>query len=236
MGGLLLGFLAGTLSVLSPCVLPLLPIVVGAALQQHRHGPLALAAGLIVTATATGLFFAAAGFTSAIDRDVARAGAAALMALAGLVLLVPALEAALARAAAPLAGAAARLLGRVPAGLGGQALVGGLLGFVWTPCTGPTLGAAITLATRSESLAHAGLVMLAFSVGAVVPVLAIAYGSRRIATGGTTLMRLAAVGKPVMGGLLLVVGALAVTGTDKRIEAWLLDHLPEWLIALTVSI
>ena len=236
MGGLLLGFVAGTLSVLSPCVLPLLPIVVGAALQQHRHGPLALAAGLIVTATATGLFFAAAGFTSVIDRDVARAGAAALMALAGLVLLVPALEAALARAATPLAGAAARLLGRAPAGLGGQALVGALLGFVWTPCTGPTLGAAITLASRSESFARAGLVMLAFSVGAVVPVLAIAYGSRRVATGGTALARLVAIGRPVMGGLLLLVGALAVTGTDKRIEAWLLDHLPAWLIALTVSI
>lgn len=236
MGGLLLAFVAGTLSVLSPCVLPLLPVVVGAALQQHRHGPLALGAGLVVSATATGLFFASLGFTLAVDRDRARLVAAALMALAGAILLVPALQRGLARVVAPLADAASGLATRVPAGLGGQAILGALLGFVWTPCTGPTLGAAITLASRSESLTQAGLVMLVFSVGAVVPVLVIAYGSRRALMGGAWLARLAAIGKPVMGTLLLLVGALAVTGADKRIEAWLLDHMPEWVIALTVSI
>lgn len=236
MGGLLLAFVAGTLSVLSPCVLPLLPIVIGAALQQHRHGPLALAAGLVVSATATGLFFASLGFTLDVDRDRARALAAALMAVAGVILLVPALQRALARLVAPVADAASGLAARVPAGLGGQAILGALLGFVWTPCTGPTLGAAITLASRSESLARAGFVMLAFSVGAVVPVLAIAYGSRRALMGGSGLARLAAIGNPVMGTLLLLVGALAVTGADKRIEAWLLNHMPEWIIALTTSI
>jgi cytochrome c biogenesis protein CcdA len=236
MGGLLLGFVAGTLSVLSPCVLPLLPIVVGAALQQHRHGPLALAAGLVVTATATGLVFAAVGFTTAVDRDVARLVAAALMAVAGLVLLVPRLQDVLSRATTPLAQAAGQLAVRVSPGLGGQAVIGALLGFVWTPCTGPTLGAAITLASRSESLLRAGLVMLAFSAGAVVPVLAIAYGSRRFVTGGTGLSRLAAIGRPAMGVLLVLVGALAVTGADKRIEAWMLDHMPEWLLALTTAV
>lgn len=236
MAALALGFLAGILSVLSPCVLPLLPIVVGAALQQHRHGPLALAAGLVVTATATGLFFASLGFTVGLDRDIARGAAAALMAVAGLVLLVPLLQEGLARAVVPLSNAAARLTTRAPRGLYGQAMVGALLGFVWTPCTGPTLGAAITLAGRSERLWEAGVIMLVFSVGAVVPVLFLAYGSRRLAIGERGLARLVAVGKPAMGALLVLVGVLAFTGVDKRIEAWMLDHMPEWLLALSTTV
>jgi cytochrome c biogenesis protein CcdA len=237
MAAVALAFVAGTLSVLSPCVLPLLPITVAAALQQHRHGPIALAAGLVVTSTATGLFFASLGFATGLDRDVARAGAAALMAVAGVVLLVPRLQAGFARVATPLASAAGAVTTRLPAGLGGQVLLGALLGFVWTPCTGPTLAAAITLATRSESLAHAGVVMLVFSVGAVVPVLLIAYGSRRMALGPRPAMaRVAAVGKPLMGALLLMVGALTFTGRDKAIETWMVDHMPAWLLELTTKL
>jgi cytochrome c-type biogenesis protein len=237
MGAAVLSFLAGTLSVLSPCVLPLLPIIVAAALQEHRHGPLVLAGGLIVTSTVTGLFFASLGFTTGVDRDAARAGAAALMAIAGLILLVPQLQTAFARLASPLATAAEGLTTRLPAGLGGQLLLGALLGFVWTPCTGPTLAAAITLATRSESLVRAGTVMLVFSIGAVVPLLILAYVSRRAARGRrATLTRLAVIGKPVMGVMLLVVGALALTGADKRIEAWMVDHMPTWLLGLTTAL
>jgi cytochrome c biogenesis protein CcdA len=237
MGAVALAFVAGTLSVLSPCVLPLLPITVAAALQQHRHGPIALTAGLVVTSTGTGLFFASLGFTTGLDRDVARAGAAVLMALAGAVLLVPRLQTAFARVAAPLASAAGGLATRLPPGLGGQVLLGALLGFVWTPCTGPTLAAAITLATRSESLARAGAVMFVFSVGAVVPVLVLAYGSRRMALGRHAAMaRVAAVGKPLVGTLLLLVGALTFTGRDKAIETWMVNHMPAWLLELTTKL
>ena len=237
MGAGVLSFVAGVLSVLSPCVLPLLPIIVAAALQEHRHGPLALAAGLVVTSTATGLFFASLGFTTGLDRDLARAGAAVLMAVAGLILLVPHLQTAFARLTSPLATTAAGLTRRLPPGIGGQLVLGGLLGFVWTPCTGPTLAAAITLATRSESLVRAGTVMLVFSLGAVVPLLLLAYGSRRAALGRrATLARLAAIGKPIMGVMLLTVSTLALSGADKRIEAWMVDHMPTWLLELTTSL
>jgi cytochrome c-type biogenesis protein len=237
MGAAVLSFAAGVLSVLSPCVLPLLPVVIVSALQQHRHGPLALAAGLVLTATATGLYFASLGFAFDVDRATARAVAAMLMVAAGIVLLVPRLQAALARLATPLARGADALIGRLPAGLGGQFAVGALLGVIWTPCTGPTLAAAVTLAARSETLLHAGALMLVFGVGAAVPVLALAYGSRHALLGrGARLAGLAAVGKPLIGGLLFFVGALALTGTDKAIEAWMVDRMPQWLLDLTTRI
>jgi cytochrome c biogenesis protein CcdA len=159
------------------------------------------------------------------------------MVLAGLVLLVPRFQEGFARLAAPLASGAGALTARLPAGLLGQGVLGVLLGAVWTPCTGPTLGAAITLASRSESLGRAGVVMFVFGIGAMVPVLALAYGSRRALGGGAVALgRVAAIGKPVMGAALLLIGVLAITGVDKRVETWLVDHMPEWLINLTTSV
>jgi cytochrome c-type biogenesis protein len=218
-------------------VLPLLPIVVASALRERRGGPLALAAGLVASSTVTGLFFASLGFTVGLDRDTARSVAAALMAAAGVVLLVPRLQDLVGRLATPVATAAGTLIARRPAGLGGQVVLGALLGAVWTPCTGPTLAAAIALATQSESLPRAGAVMLVFSLGAVVPILLLAYGSRQAALRrGVTLSGLAALGKPTMGVLLLLVGALALTGTDKAIETWLVEQMPDWLLDLTTAL
>ncbi len=237
MGAVVLSFAAGNLSVLSPCVLPLLPIVVASALQERRSGPLALAAGLVASSTATGLFFASLGFTLGLERDVARGLAAAIMALAGAVLLVPRLQDLAARLAAPLARGAGALIARRPGGLGGQVVLGALLGAVWTPCTGPTLAAAIALAAQSEDLCRAAAVMLMFSLGAVAPILVLAYGSRHAALRrGVPLTGLAALGKPTLGVLLLLVGAVVLTGVDKVVEAWLVDHMPGWLLELTTTI
>jgi len=237
MGAMVLSFAAGVLSVLSPCVLPLVPIVVASALQERRGGPLALAAGLVASSTVTGLFFASLGFAVGFERDTARGLAASLMAAAGAVLLVPRLQDLAGRLAMPLATGAGALLTRRPSGLAGQAVVGALLGAVWTPCTGPTLAAAIVLAAQSESLPRAGLVMLVFSLGAVAPVLLLAYGSRHAALRrGVALSGLAALGKPALGALLLLVGGLALTGADKAIEAWMVERMPGWLLDLTTAL
>jgi len=234
VGSVAISFLAGSLSILSPCVLPLLPIVIASALQQHRHGPLALGAGLVLSSAGIGLLFASLGFALSVDRDLARTLAGAIMAAVGAVLLVPRLQEAFARATAPLGGAAGTLASRIPPGLGGQFVLGLLLGAVWTPCTGPTLAAAATMAARSESLVRAGAIMLAFGVGAVAPLVALAYGSRRaLGSGRGRLASLAAIGKPLMGVLLLVVGALALTGGDKAVETWLVERMPDWLVDLT---
>lgn len=237
MGAVALSFFAGILSVLSPCVLPLLPIVVGSALQRHRYGPLVLAGGLVLASAATGLAFASLGFAAGVDRDTARAAAATLMGLVGIVLLVPRFQEIAARVAGPLASGAGALTGRLTPGLGGQFVLGLLLGAVWTPCTGPTLAAAVTLAAGSQDLAHAGAVMLFFGMGAVVPVLGVAYGSRRlVTTHEASLARVAAVGKPLMGALLLLVGVLTLSGVDKVIEAWLVERMPDWLVDLTTRL
>src|SRR5207253_9117239 len=92
---------AGALSALSPCVLPLLPLVLAGAVERHRFGPLVLAAGLAASATVVGFAVALLGFT--LDRDLVRVIAGGLLVLVGLVLLIGRLDAAVTRAAAPIA-------------------------------------------------------------------------------------------------------------------------------------
>lgn len=83
-----LGFMAGVVSILSPCVLPIAPIVVGSALAAHRWGPIVLALGLTVSFTAVGLFIATAGFAIGLDAEWFKTVAASLLVVFGLVLLI----------------------------------------------------------------------------------------------------------------------------------------------------
>src|SRR5207244_241573 len=116
--------------------------------------------------------------------------------------------------------------GCLPSGLLGQFLLGALLGIVWTPCTGPALVAAVSLAARSESLMRAASIMLAFSAGAAIPVLLLAYGSRRaLVRLGDALAKAGTWGKPLLGGVLVAIGVLTWTGADKIIEAWMVDRM-----------
>src|SRR5688572_22211080 len=132
MATLGLAFLAGILSTLSPCVLPLLPIVIAASATQHRWGPVALAAGLSLAFVAIGLFVAVAGFSIGLDHPVFRAVAATLLIAVGAVLLVPQLQLRLATAAGPVSGwAQSHIDGLNGGGIGGQFGLGFLLGAVW---------------------------------------------------------------------------------------------------------
>ncbi|TCT07677.1 cytochrome c biogenesis CcdA family protein [Aquabacter spiritensis] len=234
-GDALLGFLAGLLSTLSPCVLPLLPLVLGAAVSQHRLGPVALAGGVALSFVVIGLFVATIGFAIGLDAGVFRLIAAALLSALGIVLLVPQFHARLATAAGPVAAWADRRFGGFSAtGLAGQFALGLLLGAVWTPCVGPTLGAASVLAAQGRDLGAVAVIMLAFGLGAAAPLLLLGLVSRDVLLGSRDrLARAARGGRLVLGTLLLAVGLLILTGLDKRIEAGLVDLSPAWLTRLT---
>jgi cytochrome c-type biogenesis protein len=180
LAGLALSYLAGALSTLSPCVLPLLPIILFGSISRHPWGPVALAAGLSASFAVVGTLVASAGFAIGLNPAALRAGVAILLVVAGAVLLVPSLQARLAFATGPIAGGAQSFVDRFQAsGLKGQFLLGAALGAIWSPCSGPTLGAAIGLAAQTDTAAQAGVIMAAFGVGAATPILALAYGSRR---------------------------------------------------------
>ena len=181
--GIGLALLAGVLSTLSPCVLPILPMVLGAAVSEHRFGPAALAAGLTLSFVAIGLFVATIGFSLGLDGGIVpdrrRHPAGGLRHRP----LVPHLQARVAVAAGPVGNwAEHRFGGFSPGGLGGQFRVGLLLGAVWSPCIGPTLGAASVLAAQSRDLGQVALTMTVFGIGAASPLLLLGLLSREALT------------------------------------------------------
>jgi flagellar biosynthesis protein FliQ len=136
-----LALLAGALSTLSPCVLPLVPVLVAAAVSVHRWGAVALGVGLALSFTVVGLFVATLGASLGLDPDTFRTVGAVILVLFGFILLIPWLQNYFSRAASVLTNSGNTLLSRITgSGLNGQFLVGAVLGIVWSPCVGPTLG------------------------------------------------------------------------------------------------
>jgi cytochrome c-type biogenesis protein len=238
IGSLILAFAAGVLSILSPCVLPILPIVLSTAASERKWGPAALAAGLVLSFVIVGLLVATIGYGIGLDADLFRAMAAALLIALGAVLILPRLQTQLAVATGPIANWADRRLGHLSkSSLFGQFSVGVLLGAVWSPCVGPTLGAASLLAAQGRDLVHVGIIMLAFGVGAALPLLALGLLSRAALQRRRGWLLSAGGGlKLGLGLLLVVIGALVLTGFDKTIETVLVDASPQWLADLTTRL
>lgn len=228
-------FLAGVFSSLSPCVLPLIPLVLGAAVSEHKYGPIALAGGLALSFAAVGLFVATIGFAVGIDGGAFRKVAAVLMTGIGLMLIVPRFQARFAVAAGPVGNwAEERFGGFSKAGLSGQFAVGMLLGVVWAPCVGPTLGAASLLAAKGEDLSQVCLTMLVFGVGAALPLLLLGMVSREtIFRIRGRLLTTGQGAKFAMGVLLVAMGVLILSGFDRNLEAVLVDASPAWLTDLS---
>jgi cytochrome c-type biogenesis protein len=237
LGSFLFAFLAGVLSTLSPCVLPLIPIIIGAAANQHRFGPLALAGGLAVSFAVIGTGLASIGSSIGLAQDGFRLFAAIVMGIIGIVLISNRLQERFAVAMSGVSGAGNSLLSKVTIdGLLGQFLIGILLGLVWTPCVGPTLGAAITLASQGRDLGKIVFVMAIFGLGAGLPLALLGMLSRgAMMKAKGKLGNAGKFGKQLLGGFLIVISLLVMTGQDKALESFLLKHSPDWLTDLTTT-
>jgi cytochrome c biogenesis protein CcdA len=231
----LLGYVAGIVSTLSPCVLPLLPVLVASVVAEHRWGPIALAAGLTLSFVVFGLFFATIGIAIGMDQGLPRKIAAVLLIVFGAFLLSNKLQLSFEQATTGVSATADRLIHRIHARKWvGHFMTGLCLGLVWTPCVGPTVGAATTLASQQTRLIQVTLLMLMFGLGASTPLLVLGRLSRKaFARIRGPLLHAGRTGRRVLGSVVLALGAATLSGLDKRAEAWLMDLAPQWLIDLS---
>lgn len=229
-------FLAGTLTLINPCVLPLLPVVIAGALQSHRLGPVMMALGLTVSFTIVGVLVTAFGHLIGLDELLINRIAASIMIAFGIVLLLPKAQEKLSNMVAPLAsGANAQIDNTKQGGMTSQFFIGALLGAVWSPCVGPTLGGAIGLAASGEGLLQATFTMLAFGLGVSVVLLSLSYGTRELLTKRRDrLMRWMPWAKPIMGAVMILVGVAILMRWNHAIDGWLLDIMPVWLQDLSI--
>lgn len=235
---LIFAYGAGLLTLINPCVLPVLPIVLATALQASRWGPVALAAGMSLAFVVLGVAISAFGRAIGLDIDsIAQAGAV-LMVLFGIVLLVPRASAVFSTATAGFAARADQSMDDVDRGsISGQFVGGMLLGAVWSPCVGPTLGGAISLASQGKSLIWASAIMLFFAAGVSTIILVLGYGARSALQRRQAAMRaFAATARPLLGLIFVAVGLMLFFKWHYVIESWLLDVMPIWLQDLSVAL
>lgn len=220
-----LAFAGGFLTVLSPCILPVLPILVGRSLQTHRLGPLVLVGGLVGG-------FALAGSLLGITVSWFAGAASLLRTLAIVVLLVLGIL-------AIFPSLNARVFGRLGiggsdesslTGLWGEFWLGSQLGLIWTPCAGPVLGSILTLAAiGNDGLSAFGLLVV-YGLGAAVPMLALAYGGRAL---GRKLLSVRPQSEILqrVGGAAVAATALAILlGWDVQVQLWLAPLFPQFLV------
>lgn len=219
---LYLALLAGMLAALSPCVLPILPLVVGRSLQTHRWGPLVMVSGLVAGFAVTGSLLGITaswfgGFMTAL-----RLVAVIVLLMAGVFALFPQLNDRL-WSDIPLGQWLKEPTGR---GLVAEFWLGSQLGLLWTPCAGPVLGSILVLAaTQQQSIATFGL-LLAFGCGTAIPLLLVAYGGRKVSQ---KLLKLRGWSPSLqrVGGIFVVGTALAILlGWDVQVQLWLAPLFP----------
>jgi cytochrome c-type biogenesis protein len=227
-----LALLAGVVGVLSPCVWPLVPVVTSSASVSGRAGPVYLAGGLSLSFALGGTFLTWLLVSTGLDPELFRYVAAGFLLTAAMVILVPPLRD---RVSLALSAVSSRFgtAGGGAVSAPGQFGVGALLGVVWLPCVGPTLGGAIALASIGQDMLMAFIVMLAYGVGTAGVLLAAGLASAGLLRHlQPSLVRSGTFGTKLLGWSMLVLGLLVVSGVDKRLEALAVDLLPRWIFTL----
>jgi len=223
----LLALLAGVVTIAGPCILPLLPVILGTStVKSHSSRPLFIVLGFIISFSAFVVLFSVFGHFIPIGASALRTVAAALLALFGVTMLFPRLQMAIfARVGriAPKAG-----LPAAEAGPWSGFLLGATLGLVWTPCAGPVLGSVLTLIASNRNVSQAAALLVAYAIGAGAPMLAIAYGGNAAVTRVRALSRYTETIQRVFGVLIIITAVGIYFNYDQTIQTYLLTNYP-WL-------
>lgn len=224
--------LAGILTIAAPCTLPVLPILLGGSIGQTSGlRPVFIALGFVVSFAATVLVFSAVTQVAGIDPDALRTVAVILLIVFGLLMLFPQRLEAVSMRCSSLVGSSRPRFRTWNGNLGGFAL-GTTLGLVWTPCAGPILASILTVIATSAEFRQGALLLLAYAIGAALPMLAIAYGGQVVTTKARSIARIS--GRLQQGfGLVIIFFAVAMYFQyDTLMTAWLSDLYPNGRIGL----
>jgi cytochrome c-type biogenesis protein len=225
-------FVAGLVTVLSPCVLSLLPVILANSALAGRLRPFGIIIGFVVFFSGITLLLSLLVRQIGFSPEIHRTAAAFIFIAMGLILAVPDFKSVFERLTSPMM-AAAGVGGSDTSGFGGGLLTGAGLGLAWTPCVGPIMASVITLALNQQTTWQSASTALAFSLGTAIPMgLAVVFGNR-LYSRISFLKRNSARIQQVMGFLILAVGLAIWFGIDRTIQVTLFQAFPGWEALLT---
>ena len=227
-------FLAGVITVLSPCILPILPIILTSSIGGVNTGksrPMGVVIGFILSFTFFTLFLSTIVRLSGIPAEALRLVSVIVVAGFGISLLVPQFQVLVERLFSKLASFMPSSQGRT--GFGGGLLIGFSVGLLWTPCVGPILASVISLAITGTVTFDAFLITLAYSLGTAIPMFLIMLGGQNALRRVPWLLsNLGQIQK--LFGILMILTAIGIFfNVDRRFQTFVLNTFPQYGTGLT---
>ena len=242
IGFLPLAFAAGILTATTPCIVPVLPGILGGSIGRNKWRPAAIVAGLVASFTVFGTAFAIVLDFLGLSKETVRIISIAILFILGIALAMPALWEWIVikwtlfgrRSAAlhvPLSGRQAPALQRGEGEGNRESFwsafgIGASLCAVWTPCAGPILGIILTFAANSNDIFRSGILVFIYALGAGVPMLFIGYGTRALVTRIKALARHSTRVRQVAGLMLIAWSVALLFNTDQTVQAFLTRFVP----------
>jgi len=227
----LFAFLGGIVTILSPCILPILPIVLSGSITGGKQRPLGVVTGFILNFTFFTLFLSAIVRATGLSANALRMVAVVVIALFGMSLLLPKLQLVLEQAFSRLSRFGPKQ--NTKDGYISGVLVGMSLGLVWTPCVGPILASIITLAATNSIGLGAIVITLAYAIGTAIPLLAITYGGRNLLTRHPWLISNTQKIQKLFGILMLFTALAIFFSWDRQFQTYILEKFPSYGTGLT---
>ncbi len=228
---ILFAFLGGIVTILSPCILPILPIVLSGSVTGGKRRPLGVVTGFILSFTFFTLFLSSIVRSTGLSADSLRTVAVVVIAFFGLSLLIPALQTMTEKLFSRLSALGPK--GQTGDGFVSGVLVGLSLGLIWTPCVGPILASIITLAATSTVGGNAVIITLAYATGTAIPLLAITLGGRNLLTSHPWLIKNTVRIQRTFGVLMLITALFIFNSWDRKFQTFILEKFPNYGTGLT---
>lgn len=230
-----LGFGAGVLSLLAPCVLPLIPIIFGSSMQSSKFGPIANALGLTFSFTIVGVLTSL--FSSAFDVNTIQKIGAVTLVIMGLIFIIPKFKEILINKLSFIGKKGHDLQSQIKKnGIISQFLMGSVLGMIWGPCSGPTLAFAFGIAAQAQQAIHATLIFFFFGLGAGLGLMALGMLLKRYSSLTGKLLKHNLIVNRIVGVISIFIGTLIITGKLGFVEESILEIMPSWLVNLSVAL
>ena len=220
-----IAFIAGVLTVAAPCILPLLPILLGASIgHSSRTRPIFIVLGFVLIFSAVGILISVLAERVGLNANIFRDIAIVVLACFGVLMIWPLPFEKFMERFSGVIGTAGQVGSTTGSGNLGGFILGMTLGLVWTPCAGPVLGSILTIVASQRNLATAVILLAAYAAGAGVPMLVIAYGGQYVTSKVRSLARYTRVAQQAFGVLIVLLAIAIYLNYDTQIYALILAH------------